>query len=137
MKNKSVTQLDCMGCGIACVAYVRDISYKEAKNLFDCPNKASTKGYTIKHINNALFKFGLNYKSKYIGRVEVYEIKDKSLVYFKKCYNFPYGHYMVKTELGYMDPFINLREVNYDIEKAESGFNNDYKDKIVLISQPI
>ena len=135
--KKSVVQRDSMGCGIACVACVCDISYDKAKSLFKFPENANTKGYTIKAINEALASYGLKYKSKYIGRARDYKIKENSIVYFKKCKIFPYGHYMVKTDHGYMDPFINLHEVNYDIKKASCGFRKICTETIVLITEPI
>lgn len=62
---KYVAQEDEMGCVIACVANLLQISYQQAKQLFN-PKYANNRGYYRKSIVNALKKAGIQcYYKKY------------------------------------------------------------------------
>lgn len=131
MKNKPVVQEDFMGCAIACVAFILNKTYKESILLFRNQEKRINKGFTVKEIVDALQKSGNNYHSRYVGRLENIVIKNDTIVYVKKCQEFPRGHYLVKIKNGYMDPFINLQEKG--IMCALAGFRKIVPGKIVLV----
>lgn len=59
--KKYIKQEDVMGCGIACVAYVLDISYEEAIDLFTHKQKRETRGFTSKDITEVIKTFGATY----------------------------------------------------------------------------
>ncbi len=127
-----VHQEDSMGCGIACVAFLTNKDYKDAVNLFSASEKRSSKGFTSKDIREALKKGGLIYKSVYVGRDLVPKIEIGNIVYVTKCKYFPYGHYLVKINEGYMDPLINLHEVNFDYKKARAGLRGMLPGRVSL-----
>ena len=127
-----IAQEDEVGCSIACVAYITGKTYKESISLFGLPDKRFKKGYTVKEIVEALTKAGYTYRSMYVGRLKRLKIETQSIVYVKKCSNFPFGHYLVKIKGGYMDPWFNLKKMTI-IEKAEAGERKRIHGKIVLV----
>jgi ABC-type bacteriocin/lantibiotic exporter with double-glycine peptidase domain len=135
--KKYIKQEDSMGCGIACVAYVLGISYEKAVNLFTQKQKRETRGFTSKDITEAIKMFSVNYKSVYVGREKEPRIENNSIVYVPKCDYFPYGHYLVKIQDGYMDPFINLHESNFDYTKAKAGLRRTLPNKISMKIIPV
>jgi hypothetical protein len=128
-----VKQEDPMGCGIACVAFVLSISYKEAVKLFTFPEKRKTLGYRSSELREALKRGGCNSFSRYVGRLSDPKIDIGDIVYVKKCKLFPYGHYLVKNEDGYMDPFINMNEAGGDHTKAKAGKRFILNEKMTMI----
>lgn len=130
--KKYVKQEDAMGCGIACVAYVLGISYRKAVDLFTQKQKRRIRGFTSKDIVEAIKIFGTTYKSVYVGRETEPKIENNSIIYIPKCGYFPYGHYLVKIQNGYMDPFINLHESNFDYTKAKAGLRKTLPNKISM-----
>lgn len=130
--KKYVKQEDPMGCGIACVACILGIDYKSAVDLFKEKAKRFNRGYTSKDITEALRKGNKEYVSKYVGREKEPTIENGDIVYVPKCRDFPYGHYLVKTKTGYMDPFINLHESNFDHTQARAGLRKILPNKISM-----
>lgn len=53
-----ITQEDEMGCGAACVAFVANISYKEAAEILGSA-QAKTSGYRLKKLVTGLSTLGL------------------------------------------------------------------------------
>ena len=138
LTHKSVTQEDALGCGVACVAYILGLPYKQALLLFNNPEKAKTKGFTVKDLSLALNKeSSVPYKTRYVGRTLHLNILDQTIVYVKKCDEFPFGHYLVKNSRGFMDPCINLTKAKEDISLAKSGFRKSFPGKIVLVVMPV
>ena len=135
--KRYIKQEDAMGCGIACVAYILCISYKEAVDLFIETYKRETLGFTSKDITKAIKMFGITYKSVYVGREKKLKIENNSIIYVPKCDYFPYGHYLVKIQNGYMDPFINLHESNFDHTKASAGLRKTLPNKISMKKIPV
>ncbi len=126
-------QEDPMGCGIACVAFVLGISYMEATKLFTLPEKRKTLGYRSSELREALKRGGYDSFSRYTGRIENLEINKGDIVYVKKCKLFPFGHYLVKTDGGYMDPFVNMTEVSGDYTKAGAGIRTVLSEQITMV----
>ena len=133
-KHLSVTQIDGLGCGVACIAFLVGKSYLDVLSFFENPTKAKNRGYTVKELSSVLTKIlGKQYKTKYIGKIDRPKIPDNSIIYIKKCDSFPHGHYLVKTKGGYMDPFINLSKTKGDVSFALSGFRERLPGKIVYL----
>lgn len=128
-----ISQEDSMGCAIACVAFVLNINYKEATQLFDFPEKRKTSGYRSSELRKALQKKEYGNFSKYVGRITKPILQSGDIVYVKKCVTFPCGHYLVKIARGYMDPFINLHEVGGDHRKAKAGKRLVLSEHITMI----
>lgn len=116
---KTITQEELMGCGIACVAVAIDKSYKSTKKLFDNPEYASTRGYYCRELLNVLNKKFNNYNFIRVNEKNKSLLKhDGVIVFIKRSKKYPAGHYLIKTEMGWMNPWINFP----NISPAKSGF---------------
>lgn len=133
---KPVTQEDPLGCGVACVAYILTISYQEALQLFK-ENKVVTRGYTCKDICAALKKGGKDYVTTYVGKKNTMTYKNLSIVYIKKSATHKHGHYLCKTNKGFMDPFVNLTQTQGDYMQAIGGFVPKLSGKVVYEIYPL
>lgn len=129
IKFKLVAQEDPMGCGIACIASLLKITYDSAKRLFP-KDYSSTRGYYIKEISNALEKKGLVVKyGKFNNKTKEYANKEGSIVFIKRSEKFPYGHYLLKTDKGWMNPWINYPKIN----PAKAGYEKNIPGEIQWI----
>jgi len=115
---KPITQEDPMGCSIACVAFILGISYKKAKVYFKSLGGPIKTGYLCKDVVKALWGAGLSYDYKYIKRKAIF--KAGTIIFIKRSRKYPFGHYLVKTRIGWMDPWINLIQDPH-IKNAKSG----------------
>lgn len=133
--EKPITQEDSFGCGIACVAFITNANYKKAKSVyFKNSSNARTFGYLCKDLVKALATAKKEYGYKYIKKQT--KFKNKSIVFIKRSKRYPSGHYLVKTEGGWMDPWINFNLKNPDILKAHAGIRKRLPGRpIYLISQ--
>ena len=118
MRYKLTAQEHSMGCGVACVASLLGISYKKSLRLFN-KKYASTRGYYLKELALALSKKGLDYKYSKITDVTKKSLKiPGSIVFIRRSKKYPAGHYLLKTDKGWMNPWINYPKIN----PAKSGF---------------
>ncbi len=125
MKFKPITQEHTAGCAIACVASILNINYKKALNFFNKDN-VSIRGYYCSEIVKALNKNGLNYKSSKVNsKTKRFLSKQGTIVFVKRSKKYPIGHYLLKTNNGWMNPWINFPEIN----PAKSGFNKKLPGK--------
>ena len=118
---KSITQRHPFGCGVACVAFLVKKSYSEMVNILG-DNKASNKGFCCKHLIKVLSRFKYSYTYKYLKpklRRSIYQ--DGVIVFIKRSYKYPSGHYLIYSNGQWMDPWINFIQ-NNDIKQAKSGF---------------
>ena len=125
---KSITQKHAFGCGAVCVAFVTSKTYEEIIKLLG-ENKAKEQGFYCKELVQALQKLGKEYEYKYI-KPHILSHLDKpgTIIFMKRGKIYPAGHFVVRTEKGWMDPWINLSE-NQDISKAKSGFRKELPEK--------
>ena len=115
---KAVVQEHSMGCGIACIACVAGIKYSKALKLVQA-KYASTKGYYCKEIIKALGKLDLKYEYKKVtSNTKKHLEMEGTIVFIKRSSKYPKGHYLVKTNKGWMNSWIN-----YPDEPARAGFN--------------
>lgn len=119
-------QEDKLGCGVACVAFILSVDYKNALKLFiDGKRKAKFEGFLCKDLVVALRIAGLSYKFKYIKakiRKKIYKIN--TIVYLRKSKKYPLGHYLVRFENNWMDPWINFPN-----ENKKAGFRKRLPEK--------
>lgn len=113
---KVVVQEDAFGCAIACVACILSTTYKEAGAIFP-QGHLKIKGYSCNDIVHALKKANQNYKFKHVKRGSLGNVPFGSIVYIKKSYDHPAGHFLAKTDKGWMDPWINFTTL-----PAKAGF---------------
>jgi len=119
--RESITQEFEYGCGIACYAFALHISYQQAAVLLG-PKQALSNRFWIKDFTAALNDAGLKYYSKHINdklRRSIYE--DGTIVLIDRSKKYSSGHYLIRYNSQWMDPWINLPFDN-NINNARSGF---------------
>lgn len=125
---KLVKQEDRFGCAVACVAFVMNIKYKNARKLFKNGEKrAKNSGFYCREIIVILRNAGLNYRYKYIKpeiRRQIYKLN--TIAFIKRSKKYCYGHYLVKRENKWMDPWINLPDKN-----IKAGFRKRLPGKAI------
>ncbi len=108
-----VTQDHTMGCGVACVASVLNISYDNALQLFKNKENAWTKGYMCIDLIYALKKGGKIYSYKQLKILNDPILKKTGTIVFTDyCEAYPAGHYLVRMENGWINPWVNFPEIN-------------------------
>lgn len=133
---KSVTQKHEFGCGAACVAFISKKSYSKAIALLG-KKKATNQGYYCKDLCKALIRLNLIYSYKYLKpglKRKIY--KDGTIVFIKRSKQYPSGHYLVRYNSLWMDPWINFNKDRY-IKQAKSGFRKKLPGKPIYGLFPI
>ena len=119
--KKSITQKFEYGCGIACFAFVTDLSYAKAENCLGI-KQATSNRFWVKDLTVALNLYGKPYISKYVKpHIKKLIYQEGTIVLIKRSNHYPVGHYLVRHNNSWMDPWINLL-IDRDIKKAKSGF---------------
>lgn len=123
----SVRQEDGLGCAVASTAFVLGISYQEAVQLFiDGERRVKEKAnFYCPEIVKILNGKGLNYSWKKLNKDNMHVInKDFSMVFIKRSKTYPYGHFIVSYKGKWMDPWINLPDID-----IKSGFRDKLPGK--------
>lgn len=118
--NKPVTQSHPMGCAVACVAYILNVSYQRALTLFEKQSAAWIEGYYCEDIVRALKKYsGHEYAFEKVaeGKLEQFN-NEKIIVFCDRCAKYPEGHYLVKEGKTWMNPWVNYPIIT----PAKAGF---------------
>jgi hypothetical protein len=121
--KKAITQKHYCGCGFACMAFVLDEDYHQIVDRFS-DRKAELQGLLAKEIIDTLRAYGLKYSFRHFksfGSTDV--IPNNSIVLLKFTKTYPVGHYLVKHNSTWMDPWINFDTEKY-IKYAESGYRD-------------
>ena len=119
--KSAVTQEDEFGCGIACVAFLLNIGYAEAAKQFE-PEKARSLGFICRELTSVLNNNDQKYYYRYLKTRFLQRIyKEGTIVFIKKSERYPAGHYLVRANGCWMDPWLNYR-IEADISKAISGY---------------
>lgn len=116
-----VTQEHSMGCAVACVASLCGISYSSALKLFDDTHLAWTRGFYCNEIVQALQKENLNFIYKKLVASDFYfELHIAgTIVFIAPNEHYPSGHFLLKTEKGWMNPWSNFPSMNPPQSKFE------------------
>ena len=131
---KNITQKHGYGCGVACVATILGCAYDTALGKFRNPGNARSKGYTCREIVAALSRGGRGYGYCYLKPAQKHRMKNiGTIVYVAKSKRWPAGHYLVKTEKGWMNPWINFPL----IAPARSGFQSRLPGRAVYAIFPV
>ncbi|MEO5949776.1 MAG: hypothetical protein ABIP74_05205 [Candidatus Saccharimonas sp.] len=121
--RKSITQESDYGCGVACFAFATNQTYQQAATWLG-KEQASSDRFWCKDLAAALNRCGLNYISKYARPHVIEKTKvEGAIVLLKRSKDYPVGHYLIRHNGLWMDPWINLPENNH-IARAESGFRD-------------
>lgn len=122
-----IVQEDDYGCGVACVAFVLTIPYKKAVLLFK-EGEIRVKGIPDFYCREICEILG-EYSYKYIKprlRNRIYA--GGTIVFIKKSGKYKYGHYLVRFENKWMDPWINFPD-----EQRIAGFRNRLPGKPIYM----
>lgn len=119
--RRSITQEYDFGCGIACYAFALKVSYKQAEKLLG-PKQSKSTRFWVKDLTMRLNEAGLSYKSRHLDKsLKDHIYKDGTIVLIRRSKKYIAGHYLIRHEGLWMDPWINLPKDN-NIENANSGF---------------
>ena len=119
MKQAITQKLD-YGCGVACFAFVCDMTFQEAVTFLG-------REYSVKHgwrssdLVTALNRYGLNYKNRYVHKIN-YRFISRSDHCSSRTITHPSSRALFNYIYGrWMDPWINMADDN-DVTHAVSGF---------------
>lgn len=128
--RKSITQEFDYGCGIACYAFALNITYKQAAVQLGQRQAASAR-FWVNDLREALNNAGLNYSSKHINiDKQPVDYQEGTIVLIRRSKSYPTGHYLIRYNGAWMDPWINL-PCNKDINQASSGFRKQLPEKVM------
>lgn len=116
-----ITQEDDMGCGAACVAFVANKTYQQAAKVLG-QEKARSVGFHLKELVDALSQFGLDYRFQHVRthtKQSIYQ--EGAIVFIRRSVRYPYGHYIIRHNGLWADPWINL-VLDKNLENAKSGY---------------
>lgn len=130
----SITQESPYGCGIACFAFVANITYRQAV-VFLGPEQARSDRFVVKHFREELNRYGLNYISKHVKPEQMIELKDGTIVLLRRSKQFPFGHYLAYYEGRWMDPYINLGD-DQNFQHPDSGFREILPGQMMYVLMP-
>lgn len=134
--RKSITQEFDYGCGIACFAFALNISYKQAENILGKKQSKSERFY-VKDFTEALKKEGKAYQSKYVkSHIRRLIYKEGAIVLIRRSKTYKAGHYLIRHDSHWMDPWINLA-LNSDINQAKSGYRKRLPGSPMYVLLPL
>jgi hypothetical protein len=109
-KIHPVAQEHPLGCAVACVAALAELSYEEAHHQFEETELAWTRGYYCSEVTAALRKLGYDYSYKvYDPLLHKRFLKHAgTIVFVGACKAYPSGHYLVRSENGWMNSWSNF-----------------------------
>lgn len=130
--RQSVTQEFDYGCGIACFAFALGVSYKQATHLLGKAQSSSNR-FWVKDLEQALNDNGLRYKRYFVKEhVKLRLNEEGAIVLIRRSNIYPAGHYLIRHQGTWMDPWINLPK-DRDIRNAISGFRKQLPDEAMYV----
>ena len=132
--KKSITQEAPYGCGIACFAFVANITYRQAADFLG-PDQAKSDRFIVKRFREELNRYGLNYISKHIKPDQPIEPKEGMIVLLRRSRQFPVGHYLAYHEGKWMDPYSNLAD-DWNFQNPQSGFRDVLPGQMMYALMP-
>lgn len=131
----SVTQELEYGCGVACFAFVCNITFQQAITFLG-------RGYSVKHgwrpsdLVTALNVYGYSYRNKYVRKKDMVSYEEGTIILIERSSEYPVGHYLVRHNTQWMDPWFNMHN-NDGIQKAKSGFREVLPGKPMYALYPL
>jgi len=132
--KKSITQEMPYGCGVACFAFVCDITYKQAEEFLGFEQSKSDR-FVVKRVREELNRFGLKYISRHIKPDQIIDPVDGMIVLLRRSEHFTVGHYLARHDGKWMDPYINL-EGDHDFRNPKSGFREVLPGQAMYVLMP-
>lgn len=119
--KKAITQEDNLGCSIACLAFITNKKYKDIVNNLG-KEKAKTKGFYCRELVAYLKNLGYQAEFHYLNKKWLRKIyQDNTIIFIKRSKKYPFGHYLVRYQDLWMDPWVNFLKEK-DLKKAKAGF---------------
>lgn len=133
--RKSITKESDYGCGIACFAFATRQTYQQAAAWLG-EKQALSNRFWSRDLAAALNRYGLNYVSKYAKPHVVERMSlEGAIVLIRRSKDYPVGHYLIRHEGAWMDPWINLPS-NNNIIQARSGFRTELPGEAMYVICP-
>jgi hypothetical protein len=119
--TKPVKQEDELGCVIACVAFILNLTYKETIKLFENGKQRAKEipNFYCPEIVEILNQKGLCYAWIKLDKIPT-NYPDQSLVFIKANNKLPFGHFLVRHNNTWIDSWINLPSLN-----IQAGFRKN------------
>lgn len=135
-------QKDLNGCGIACMSNLLDKPYDTIKKDFETKFYCIDKGIKVFDIVEYLKTHNLNYQSKFFNQNKKYKFNkaeaekfakiEKSITLIVKSKKYPVGHYLLRTKVGWVDPWFNFPS----IDNVRAGLREELPDKPWYVLSP-
>lgn len=129
--TKYIHQHDLNGCGVACLANLLDQGYEETKTEFEKHFYKIDRGIKVFDLVKFLHFKGLSYSSKFFNHnkfnakeADSFSRLPNSITLIRKNEKYPVGHYLLRVENGWIDPWINypsIDNVHADLRKELPG----------------
>ena len=117
--NKWQHQKDINGCGIACLANLLNTPYDKVKKDFEKKFYNIDRGINIADMVRYLKIHNLDYRSKFFNtnnynasEAGKYSKITNSITLIVKSDKYPIGHYLLRTEEGWVDSWYNLPSID-------------------------
>ena len=134
--KQSITQETDYGCGIACFAFSTEMSFSESAHYLGCSGKTS-EGVPLKILFESMNRYGLTSVRKYTKAHLAERIKEEgTIVLTKRSNDYPVGHYLVRHNNKWMDPWITMLD-DGDLKHAESGYRDELPGEAMYAILPI
>ena len=132
--KKSITQESPNGCGIACFAFVCNLTYKQAEDFLG-EEQAKSNRFIVKHFREELNRFGLLYNSHHVRPNQTIDPTEGTIVLLRRSQLFPVGHYLAFHRSKWMDPRINLQDDRI-FQEPKSGFRDNLPGQVMYALMP-
>jgi hypothetical protein len=132
--KKTITQEAPYGCGIACFAFVANLTYRQVAEFLGS-EQAKSDRFFVKHFREELNRYGLNYISRHIKLGQTIQPMEGMIILLRRSKQFPVGHYLAYHDGRWMDPYINLLE-DQNFQHPESGFREVLPGQVMYILIP-
>jgi hypothetical protein len=109
-KRRAICQEHPLGCAVACVAARCAMTYRQALSHFNEPKNAWTRGFYCSEVIAALERAGKNYRSEAFDPIRHASAlkRDGTILFLGASDRYPAGHYILRTDRGWMNPWINF-----------------------------
>ena len=132
---RSITQEFDYGCGVACFAFVTNLTYEQAVNVLG-REQTVKHGWRPSDLTNALNDNGYAYKNHYVKKQNIdTNYPNGTIILIERSKEYIVGHYLVHHEGKWMDPWINLTQDSI-LTHAKSGFREELPGKPMYALMP-
>lgn len=133
-------QKDINGCGVACLANVLDKPYDVVKKDFEKKFYTTDKGIKVFDMKSYLNGLGLTYDLKFFNQkdfnkkeADTYTKISGSITLITKSEKYPIGHYLLRAENGWIDPWYDLPS----IDNVQAGIRKSLPNNAWYVIYPV